>query len=211
MKFNYTKLSILLVPFFLFASMTNIAADNGKQIWESRATEAARNAPYLSVTEKQTVTMVNRARVDPSIFAETYLGERAKKDAKIRQLYRQMKKIQPMEALSSSKPLYLAAKEYVRDMYTKDMSQISKRSESSRWGRIEKYGEWKDHVAESISSGHHDPLGIVVQLLLQTESPDQCNILDPRSRFIGVGIGTHKKYRYICVMNFAASINSKAR
>lgn len=211
MKPICTKMSIVAAVIFFLAPITAISAENVKQNWERAATVATKNASYLSKTERQIINMVNRARVGPSAFAETYLSKAAKKDSETGKLYRAMKELQPMEPLFPSKSLCLAAKEYVREMYGEDVSQIQKKIKSEKWERIERYGEWKEHVAASFSLGYHDPLQVVVQLLLRARSPKQSNMLDPRNRFIGAAIGTNKKYRYMCVMNFVSSIADKSR
>lgn len=166
----------------------------------------AQNSRFFEELEIRFLNIMNLARHDPIKFAETYLAGRAAKGGKYAELYRRMKKIRPVEPLRPSKALSRAARDHVREMYTTRIEDAGDNTGDARWARIGKYARWEGHVAVSKSYGYSDPDNVVVNLLLSAGDLSKCNILDPRNRLAGSRIGKNKKYRYMCVVYFAAHI-----
>ncbi|MCW3848830.1 CAP domain-containing protein [Sphingomonas sp. LB-2] len=66
------------------------------------------------------------------------------------------------------------------------------------------------YVGESISYGFDDAENVVRQLIVDDGVPDRGHrdLLFTRDfRFAGVGCGTHREYRYMCVIDLSSTVN----
>ena len=205
------------VVFSFFILFTNGYAAYGADTYSGSNNAAIntaqnQNTSYLTGAEMQVIAEINKARTNPPQFAEQYLAEWAGKSSNARECYEKMKKMTPREALIPSFALSQAAKDFANESGGSGQVGSTGSDSSGLWTRIDKYGIWSGVVAESISYGYNDPLKIIAQLLVDSKTScggQQENILNTGNRFVGVGMATHKTYRYMCVINFASEIKDK--
>lgn len=206
------RVKVLFTFFVLFANAYSADAAEAYPGWNDSVVNTAQNASYLTAAEKQIIAEINKARSNPSLFAEKYLAGWSGKSGNALECYEKMKKMTPREPLMPSFALSRAAKDLVNDAGKSGQTGSTGSDGSDSWSRIDIYGVWSGVVAESISYGYNDPLTIIAQLLVDSKTScegQQENILNPGNRFVGVGMGTHKTYRDMCVINFASDIKDK--
>ena len=112
----------------------------------------------------------------------------------------------PAPLLSPSDGLALASRELAKEQgATENIGHIGNFG-STMSERIERYGEWSGTIAENISYGFREPRDIVAQLLIDdgvASRGHRENLLNPALRYVGISIGSHRRYRDMCVMDFA--------
>ena len=117
-----------------------------------------------------------------------------------------LKYAQPAPLLSPSDGLALASRELAREQGATENTGHIGNYGSTMSERIERYGAWNGTIAENISYGFREPRDIVAQLLIDdgvSSRGHRKNLLDPAFRYVGVSIGSHRRYRDMCVMDFA--------
>lgn len=189
--------------------------------------ERAGHASYMSQSELEVIAEINLMRSDPPGYArlrleplrvyyhsklffhpdrspvpiQTIEGVRA-----LDECIRIMENTKPLTALFPSEGLTLAAREMMQEQGATRSTGHTGRSGSTMPERIERYGEWNGLIAENISYGFNKPKDIVAFLLIDDGVPDrghQVTLLDWKLNRIGVSIGPHRRYRHMCVMEFA--------
>ncbi|MDR2495391.1 MAG: CAP domain-containing protein, partial [Spirochaetaceae bacterium] len=83
---------------------------------------------------------------------------------------------------------------------------------SSPRDRLNRYGAWGVNVGENISYGGATGQDIVVQLLIDDGVPSRGhrkNNMESAFAFAGVGVGAHKVYGTMAVLDFAAAYTEK--
>ena len=119
----------------------------------------------------------------------------------------EMKDTKALKALQPGKGLTLAAQEWVRlqgpsEYIGHDMNLKV---------RLEKYCYF-GYYGENISYGYNDAKKIVIQLLEDDKVPGRGHrktILSRAFTHVGIGCGTHKRYKYMCVQDFAERYKDK--
>ena len=214
----------------MISRIVSIIVTSALLIWcESIATaepvDTAVNAPYLSSAERQTVTEINLVRTDPAAYARRFLvplrayyhgnllqypGEIAiETDEGVKALdeaIRVLESAKPVPPLSPKEGLYRAAYDQVVDQSRTGDVGHSGSDGSSPETRVNRYGHWDVAVGENIDYGNSDPRQSVISLLIDDGIPSRghrSNLMDPAFRLIGLAIGTHPTYGYMCVMDFA--------
>jgi hypothetical protein len=191
--------------------------------------ERAGQASYMSLSELEVITEINLLRSDPAAYARLRLAplrvyyhgklffHPSRSPVPIQCIEGVAALDESIQALENTRPLppvfpceglTLAAREMTQDQgATKRTGHVgtigSRMSE-----RIEHYGIWNGLIAENISYGFKDPKDIVIFLLIDDGVPDRghrLTLLDPELTRVGVSINKHRRYRYMCVMDFAAS------
>lgn len=123
-----------------------------------------------------------------------------------------MKYARPAPLLSPSDGLALASRELAREQGATENTGHIGNYGSTMSERIERYGAWNGTIAENISYGFREPKDIVAQLLIDdgvSSRGHRKNLLDPAFRYVGVSIGSHRRYRDMCVMDFAGGYITK--
>jgi len=168
------------------------------------AANTAESSPYLSNNEKETIHILNLARLNPALFCNTvikqYPVQPGKPGLKNSEYYlsllKTMKNQQPLNLLLPDKSSYESAQCHA--------------AASGRTGYIghdRKSTECKNllsYMGECCDYGHNNPLDIVMSLLIDEGIPTLGHrkiCLSP-FRKIGVSIQPHKSYRYNTVMDF---------
>jgi hypothetical protein len=214
-RFRVLILSIIL-PVLTVASVNN---------WNMAVLNTAARADYLSDNEKAVVLEINKLRSNPAAYAREYL-EPMLTMYKGKLLYmpdndpiitregltalqeaiRDLKKAKPAPPLQPDARLTRASADHQLDQTKSGKTGHKGGSGSSIDDRISKYVEWDKKIAENIFYGDPDARSVVLHLVIDDGVPGRghrINFLDPELRYVGVASGTHKVYRYMCVMNFA--------
>lgn len=180
--------------------------------WDLSVLDTARNEDYLTEAEKDVFLLVNKARVDPPRFAKQYLADKQDQGAYARECYQELLATTAMKPLLPSRALWLAAKEHADDMGRSGKTGHTGTKGSSLSGRINQFGIWDRSISENCSYGFADPLGIVLQLLIDDGVPSRGhrkNIMNRETAFMGTSIAPHRKYDWNCVQDFAGAIRDK--
>ena len=167
------------------------------------------NAAYFAKLENDVLDEINFARTQPAQYVKTrlepYAGENP--STAMTECINEMTVMKSLNPLKLNKRLTLAAKEWVRlqgpsEYIGHDMNLKV---------RLEKYCYF-GYYGENISYGYNDARKIVIQLLEDDNVPNRGhrkNILSRAFTHVGIGCGTHKRYNYMCVQDFAERYKDK--
>jgi uncharacterized protein YkwD len=125
---------------------------------------------------------------------------------------RELENARPLPRLSPNRGLSLAARDHVQDQGPIGNIGHSGSDGSSPTSRIERYGQWELTAGENISYGYADARKIVAALLIDDGVPSRGhrkNLLNGSFRVVGIGMGPHRVYRDMCVMDFAGAYRSR--
>jgi uncharacterized protein YkwD len=191
--------------------------------------DAGRDSTFLSDDEKKVVQYLNLSRMQPRKFARLHLKP-------LRSLYRGhlfvrpgktaigtnegvkaldeciqvLEKQKSISALRPSYALFGGARDHVADTGPKGITGHQGSNGSSPWDRIGHYGKMRSAAGENISYGYEDPLEILVQLLVDdgvSSRGHRENILNAAFGRVGVSIGPHDKWHFMCVIDFAGEMD----
>lgn len=204
-------------------SNKNLDADK----WDIAMLDTARNADYLSTVEKDVILEMNKARTNPSLYAELYITPRTKKfDGKIyddtlmtnegvavvNECISYMKKAKALPVLNPEKGLSLAARQHSSTQGETNQTGHTGIDGSTPFTRIEKYGTYKT-AGENISYRSMSGRDIVVQLLIDdgvSSRGHRKNIMNKDFSSSGVGFTKkHKTYGSVCVITYAGGYSEK--
>ena len=213
------------ITIILFAALSFTAAASESEL------DTGRNADYLSEIEKDVILEVNKARTDPSAYAEEYLvpmreffngmlyqepgGPIYRTNEGVRALdecIRVMTALPSLAPLESSAGLSRAAKDHVEDTGPRGMTGHTGSDRSNLNDRISRYAVWGSYIGENISYGKAGARGIVIQLLVDdgvSSRGHRDNLLKESFRYIGVSVGPHTTWNQLCVMDFAAEVRER--
>ena len=168
------------------------------------------NAAYFAKLENDVLDEINKARTNPKEYAEKYLVpyvENGNASEAMKECIIEMKNTKALKALQPSKKLTLAAKEWVNVQGPGGGVGHGNTGE-----RIHKQGLYPHTWGENISYGYNDARKIVIQLLEDDKVPGREHrktILSRAFTHVGIGCGTHKRYSYMCVQDFAERYKDK--
>ncbi len=169
--------------------------------------DSAHTENYLTEREKKVFYYLNLARMNPPLFADTYvkdyMGEQgfrnyADFDEKKNSLIRTLEHMGKLDPLQPNKTLFEAAKCHAISIGEKGL----KTHDRSLSGCKIPFGNF----AENISYGKLDALEIVMSLLIDTNVNNlghRKNMLNPDYKIMGVSIEPHKTDNEIAVMDFS--------
>lgn len=173
----------------------------------------AKDESYLNEQEKKVIYYTNLVRVNPKLFADTYLKNYLdstksifRKKKYIASLYKDLEKASPCPQLLPRRDLFDLAKRHSIDMgaHGKIGHQTSGGDPFS--ARIEELKKTYGFVYENCQYGYSDALSIVVDLLIDEDVADlghRKTILNPTLKYAGASIQPHKKFRVNCVIDYA--------
>lgn len=167
---------------------------------------------FMTEKEKAILEAVNKARRNPSFFANKYIEPLKDKSEAAKECYYEMIALRSIPDLKPSIALTKAARDHVADIGPKGLNSHNGSDNSSPWDRIARYGQWSGKAGENIQYGYDDAIDIVVNLLVDEHTPSRGhrkNILSKEYNYIGTALGEHKKYQYVSVMDFAGEITEK--
>jgi uncharacterized protein YkwD len=197
---------------------------------ESNSIGEIAGVDFLSDTEKDVIKEMNLARTNPPEYAAklreyrkryrgnlimvpnginmmTNEGVRACDEA-----IRFLETAKPLAPLKVSKGLSLAAKDHAKDQGPKGATGHDGSDGSSPFARMNHYGKWFGSAGENISYGKNTGEEIVFQLLIDDGVQGRGhrkNIFSGAFNVTGVGFGSHRKYNYMCVIDFAGGYAEK--
>lgn len=183
---------------------------NEATAWNLNTVDTARTVDYLSTLEKDVLLEINKARTDPRAYAALYLLPSVKDGSAseaMKECIIEMKDTKALKALQPGKGLALAAQEWVRlqgpsEYIGHDMNLPVRLAKYCYFG----------YYNENISYGYNDARKIVIQLLEDDKVPGREHrktILSRAYTHVGIGCGTHKRYSYMCVQDFAERYKDK--
>ena len=165
----------------------------------------AQNTDYLTENEKLIYYYLNLARLNPPLFAETFIRKYTKwnshEDLSLSNyytgsLYKTMKNMKPIGVLYPQKDLFESAKCHAIASGKKGYVGHS---------RLPNSGCKSKFAGECCSYGQFDALEIVMQLLIDSGVPSLGHrkiCLDERYKTLGVSVQPHKTYRFNSVLDF---------
>ena len=151
------------------------------------------NEDYLSVEEKRMYYYLNLVRMNPKLFAETYLSHlRNSRDNYESSLYSELKKLKPLPVLKPNPKLYESAKCHA--------------IESGERGYLghTRIKCTKYYMGECCQYGLSDALDIIISLLIDQgiSSLGHRKICLGNYTELGVSIQPHKSYGVNAVLDF---------
>lgn len=196
--------SILLL---ILLSSSSFAQKN--KVWAEDAlnkANTAKDAEYLTKEEKQVIFYLNLVRLDPKLFAETYLKKyldsTKENDAYTKSLIKELPKTKTMDVLQPDKELFNFAKELAVKFGKENKTGHGNYQERTKKIKT----KFRGAMAENCDYGNNKGFDIVMSLLIDQNIKDlghRKNILDPQYRVVGTSIQPHKRYQWNCVMDFA--------
>lgn len=165
----------------------------------------AQNTDYLTENEKLVYYYLNLARLNPSLFAETFLIKYTKwnsyedlslSDYYTGSLYKTMKNMKPVGVLFPQKDLFESAKCHAVSSGKAGYVGHTRLSNSNCQSKFS---------GECCSYGQFDALEIVMQLLIDSGVPSLGHrkiCLSSNYKTLGVSVQPHKIYRFNSVLDF---------
>ena len=169
------------------------------------AAYTAQNTTYLTENEKLVYYYLNLARLNPPLFAETFLRKYTKwnshenlslSDYYTGSLYRTMKDMQPVGVLYPQKDLFESARCHAISSGKKGYVGHTRLPNSNCVAKFS---------GECCSYGQFDALEIVMQLLIDSGVPSLGHrkiCLSAEYSTLGVSVQPHKTYRFNSVLDF---------
>jgi uncharacterized protein YkwD len=160
---------------------------------------------------EEVLGLMNEVRTDPQVFLNArllpYLKENELEDnTYAKSLVEELKVAPKVEALKMSGALTKAARSHAKDMGDHGKVGHNSSNGTSFPDRLRKKFK-TGMIAENCDYGNADALGIVMSLLIDdgiSSLGHRRNILNPKLRFVGIGIESHKTYGTNCVMDFSS-------
>jgi uncharacterized protein YkwD len=174
---------------------TDPPADRSTSWSDPKYNEAnsAKDEDYLTDNEKKIYYYLNLLRMNPKLFADTYLGHlRNSSNQYESSLYSELQKIDPLPVLKPNRKLYESAKCHAIES-----------GESGYLGHTRKKCT-KYFMGECCQYGISNPLNIIISLLIDEGIPTLGHrkiCLSPYTE-LGVSIQPHKSYCINTVMDF---------
>ncbi len=192
----------------------------------------AKDAAYLSDTEKEVILEMNKVRSNPARYAQEYIqpllatfsgmdmlwpGDDIKigtreGDKAVQECYRVLLKEKAVALIYPSIGMSKAAADHANyQEKTGKMGHFGENN-SDPEKRMDKYGQWEITIGENISYGCNTAAKIVRGLLIDdgvSNRGHRINTLAPSFRVVGVAIAKHPKYGDACVINLAGSFTEK--
>jgi uncharacterized protein YkwD len=153
----------------------------------------AKKEKYLTSVEKQVYYYLNLVRMDPKLFADTFLKDLKNSDDEYESsLYIELQTLKPLPVLMPDRQLFESARCHAE--------------ESGKRGFVghERFKCEEDFMGECIYYGESDALDIVTELLVDkgVKSLGHRKIMLDNFTRLGVSIQPHKTYGENCVMDF---------
>lgn len=200
-------LSICLLTTITFASQAQIVRDSR---WDAEVFDRANTAKdvsYLSDDEKSVICLCNLARLNGTLFANTYLrdyvAEKSIKSDYVQTLISDLQKVRDLPMLIPDLGLCTAAANHASDIGRTGRTGHKSSDGRDLIKRFEKYFA-NGTVSENCSYGKAAPLDIVMQLLIDdgVESLGHRTVmLSKQYGAVGVSIAKHSVFQYNCVLD----------
>ena len=162
----------------------------------------------LSREEYDLIDLINKARGNPSQFAEQYLDKTNKNH---KETYQMLKKYTPVGDLSLCDALCKAAIDHSIDLGKNGTNgHMSSNQKNTLGDRIRKYSKKSvNYYGENISFGKRKAYSIILDMLIDNNlksKHNRYNILNESFTQIGVSIKPHISFKYGCVIVFGKDV-----
>lgn len=201
---------------------TNDEKDQGKKKNKKASSQAS---PFTT----EVLFYMNQMRVDPVSFSErlheayydkfidefVYTSPDGKliktKEGKklVMQAVEYLKTHRPVEPLTGSYEIELAAIDHCTDMSMNNLLGHIGTDGDNVKARIEKYCSWRDKIGENISFGSSDPFDVVCQLIIDDGVPSRGhrkNMMSSDFHIIGAARSSHLAYEHCAVIDFCGRV-----
>ena len=192
--------------------------------WADSIFECVRSCAYLSDLEKDVIVELNKCRTNPARYSDEILVpylERMGDDgmyvdsqglnimtqegrSAVQEAIDALKSQKPLPMLLPNQDLSLAAADHCADQGPKGGWGHDGSDGSSVADRVRRRNSGLSYIGENISYGENKGFDIIRQLIVDDGVPSRGhreNIFRDYN-YVGVSFGTHKKYRYMCVLDF---------
>jgi uncharacterized protein YkwD len=184
---------------------------------EYERANTAVNVKYLSDQEKEVIRHLNLVRMDGTRYYESYIQSFVdrynagftpkieKSNKYVKSLKSDLKKIKGLSILQPDEKLAKAAAFHAEDMGKTGNTGHNSTDGTDCFQRIKRFIGTEYNIAENCAYGFGNAEDIVPQLLIDngvTTLGHRKNILNPAMKRVGVGIDTHKVFKFNCVMDF---------
>lgn len=118
---------------------------------------------------------------------------------------------QPIPELSAHSGLSTACLDHTNDIGPKGLATHESSNGNNVSDRIEKYSEWDGACCESIEFGSKLAEDIIINFIVDdgiSERLQRKNLFNPELKFIGVGVGPHKEYGHVTVVNYVSGVRA---
>lgn len=223
--------TIVLIVLLLFTPLiTSQGKDSKKKKSKIYVTKGVKSLDFISKLELGVYRELNLARTDPAGYAELltefrkyYRGNYREIPGEITIVTREglkavdetiafLKKQKPLEPFRLSKGMTLAAQDLVKYQGPRGEFGHTGKDGSRMTDRLSRYGTWKVTCGENAGYGANDARRIVFDLIIDdgvSSRGHRENIFNPKFTVVGIGCGPHKKYKYMCIMDFAGGYIEK--
>jgi hypothetical protein len=179
--------------------------------------QTAQSTGYLTAEEKAVVMYINMVRINPKLFADTYLKDYVDTAAieKTSYLSSLLKDLNNMQAIGFIEPkfdLYEMAKKHATEMGVKGKVGHNSPTGETYEMRAAHLSKRYKKVFENCQYGYGDALSIVIDLLIDEGIPSlshRKSLLNPEVLYIGVSIKKHKTYVFNTVIELSSEIKKK--
>jgi hypothetical protein len=209
------KTLLILLGATLFLSFNKPTGNYPFEKWDAATLEkanSAKDAIGYSDEEKKVVYYTNLVRLNPDLFAKTYLAHfmdstKAKSTSFSQSLKSGLTSMyKPMEILIVKQDLTDEAIDHAKDSGKFGKIGHFTSDGKSYDARMKKFKGIYTTTAENCDYGSNTGLAIVIHQLIdegQASVEHRKTILDKNLKYIGVSIQIHKKEKWTCVMDFA--------
>ncbi len=200
---------IKYIPFLLFLFISSFLFAQKItpfQSWESRdlaKANSARRMEDVSFQEKKVIFYINLARMNGSLFADTYLKDyredvRIPKNKYYRSLVKTLKEQKKLPPLQPQADLFKEAIKHAKEMGKTGKKGHRSANHKSFEERMKKFKKKYQKIKENNQYGFPDALSIVIDLLIDDDTESlrhRKTLLHKDLKYVGVGIRSHKKYQ----------------
>lgn len=219
-----------LIPLFAISLFAQ-NSDSARQTALPPNGSAPQTRDYMSLLELEILDEMNLARTQPQKYADYvaewkqyYTGKSLTRPghkplntldgmSALDEAVNFLRAVSPLPALQPAKGLFMAARDHARDLSTTVTTGHRGTDGSLPDDRIERYGDWKSAIGETIVYNLDTPRAMVIQLLIDDGTPTRghrANVFNAGFKVIGVAVGEPSIYGARCVIDYAAGFSEKS-
>ena len=192
--------------------------------WPDSIFECVRSCAYLSDLEKDVIVELNKCRTNPARYADEVLVPYLKRmgddgiyvdsqglnimtqegRSAVQEAINALKSQKPLPMLLPNRNLSSAAADHCADQGPKGLTGHDSSDGTPFYQRMQQYNFNFIGIGENIDYGSSTGKEIIRSLIVDDGAPSRGHRENTFGKFnyVGVSFGTHKKYRYMCVLDF---------